>query len=371
MPASRWMLVGKPLRAPFNDGSTVLVRDLVRGLSSHRPLTYFGDPEQPLRDRDKGDEVIDAAPMGHAPTLRSKLDVMRAIISYPRRRQPLHFFFTPNRVTSSALAGIRRLQPRRLLVQSLMSSHGGANHARLLHPLDAVVVLSDDTEQRMLLAGLAADRVVRIYPGVPLVAAVAREAPSRILYAGDLDAQVVDRLSAVAAGIRRGDLGSFTLTIACRPKAERDAEYRGQLRDRLAADLSAGRVELMGAVPDMDALMRRCAIQIFVADHVRRKVDLPLVVLEGLARGLGLVCTDFRPISEVFDRAAEHSLVVGAQVMASRGAQAFVDALRFATGDPATVRRWSADARTLVQREFSVDTMAMQYEQLYARLGER
>src|SRR5690606_10653798 len=100
-------------------------------------------------------------------------------------------------------------------------------------------------------------------------------APRRALYAGDLDPTTARRLVACARALDADQLQPWRLTIASRPKGEGDAEARALIRAQLGKQLASGRVELLGQVDDFEALVRSCGCQLYVADHVRKKVDLP------------------------------------------------------------------------------------------------
>lgn len=350
-----WFLVSKPLRPPFRDGSTVLVRDLVTHLPAGRRVIHLGDPSRPLRPEA---EVIPAPAMGYAPGMLAKARVLAALLR--RRGSPLHLFFTPGGATSRVVRALRRLQPRRRMVQTVMSAHAVEAAAPWLRPLDAVVVLSEHTRRRLVAAGLPAAKIRRIHPAVATVAVDAAEAVAerrRLLYAGDLDAEVAARLVAVGRALRPG----WSLTIACRPKAEGDAAARAHVAGALAAELAGGRVSLLGEVDDMDALLRGASLQLFVADHVRRKVDLPLVLIEGLARGVPVVSVAGTPVDEISALAAAHGRAVGAAVPASELVAAVTAATERVVG-------WSRDAAALAAREFSLPAMVGQYVALHEAL---
>ncbi len=358
-----WLYVCKPLRAPFRDGSTVLVRDLVFGLDARFGLAYLGDRRAPLRP---GDTVLEAASMGYQPGLGAKARVLGTLISPRHRRRALHFFFTPNPLTSRVLAGLRVVSPRRPMVQSIMSADGVERHVRLLRRLDAVIVMSDHTRRRLVDAGLPENRVVRIHPAVAIPAAVGAfhvpdTAQARmVLYAGDLDPVVAGRLVNLARTLPAG----VGLVMACRPKGEGDAEARATLKTKLAEDLESGRFELLTEVEDMDALLRRASLQVFLADHVRKKVDLPLVLLEGLARGVPVVALDRPPVSEIFEVAAAGGRTLGAAVPES-GVEERVSA---ALNDSQTLLQWARDARAVAEESFSLPRMIRDHEALYDRL---
>ncbi len=379
MPAP-WLIISKPLRPPFRDGSTVLIRDLVRALPAERRIVHLGDPARPLRP---GAEVIDLPSMGYSPGLWAKVRVLAAMLHPRRRHMPVQLCFTPNAITSRAVALLRFLQPRRLFVQSLMSAHGAETWVALLRPLDAVVVLSEHTQRRLTAAGVPPEKLHRIYPAV---ATAIPDAPAevaarrRLLYAGDLDQDVAARLITLARALVHAapnhsapnhSANGWTLTIACRPKSETDAAARDALRSALPAELAAGCVELLGEVADMDALLRSASLQLYAADHVRRKVDLPLVLLEGLARGVPVVAVDADPVRELFTVAGRRGLEVGAAVPAAPEAfaRAVLELLAADVSSPASpLQAWSAAAAELAAREFSLDVMARCYGALHAAL---
>lgn len=366
MTRARWLFVSKPLEPPHNDGSQVLVSHLVRELPERFHVSYFGTPS--LRPPALG-EALHAPRMAFAPSALAKLRLLATLLAPRHSRTPMHFFFTPNRLTSSVLALLKRIAPRRPIVQSLMSSADAARHVALLAPLDAVVTLSRHTQRLLVEAGLPAARVHCIYPAVPPSPRAAdRGDARRVLYAGDLDERVVDRLVHVMRAIEAATVPRrYTLTIACRPKGVRDAEHRQRLAALLAGELADGRAELFGEVADMGALRRTTALQVFAADHVTRKVDLPLVLLEGLAEGVPLVALDFAPPNEIFDAARRHGLDIGAAVAAD-DPNALELAVRALLEAPERLERAAGDARRLAQLEFSVRVMANRYADLYGQL---
>ena len=363
---AKWMLVSKPLREPFCDGTLALCRTFLEGISAEARFTYFGDPERPVR-MTLGDEIIDAPAVGFSPSFFSKARMVMSLLNPLRRHQPLHFFFTPNVTTSFVLRVLRLLQPKRVMVQSVTSGDRIEGLLPLLAPLDRVVVLSNHTRGRLVDAGLSPERVERIYPGVPPPPRIARVQENRcILYAGDLNESAGKCLVALARSLREEGRENWTLVIACRPKSEEDRQIRKRLRRELEDDLAIGRVELHGQVDDMETIFCRAALQVFVSHHVEKKIDHPLVLLEGLARGLGLVTVDIQPVSEIMECAKECGLSIGKATPAGEPHQ-LVHEVLVSIGDPELLGKWSKSARELAERKFSAGSMARQYEALYRR----
>lgn len=365
-----WFLVSKPLRSPFGDGSSVLVRSLVESMPPTQRFTYFGDPRHPLREG-AGDRVVHRAPMGHAPSMRAKISVLAELLRPTHRRAGLHFFFTPNGVTSRVVRALRMTGPRRSVVQNVMSSDGIERMVPHLRGLDAIVTLSEHTRERIVGAGLAPEDVVRIYPGVTPGEPAGGEVPRVLLYAGDLDPVTARRLIACARSLPTEPGDAWRLVMACRPKGEGDAAARSLLKEALKPQLDSGQVELLGHVDDFGALVRSCGCQLFVADHVRKKVDLPLAVLEGLAQGLGLLALDFRPLNEIFDVADRHGLEIGARLPLDADDEHLGREFRATLPTETTANRWRADAHALIAAHFSSRRLATEYQTLYGRLDEQ
>jgi hypothetical protein len=367
---ARWLLLCKPLRAPLRDGTTVLAAALVRALPPDLEVAYLGDPDEPLR---RGlDRVLPAPAIGYAPGLRDRARLFTTLVDPRLRKLPVHLFFSPSKMVSGLLAAVRKTSPGRRFVQTVPCSDGAEHHARALASLDDVVVTSEHARAKLLAAGVAADKVVCVHPGVELVPRPVDDpaASRRLLYAGDLDPAVARRLLAIASVLRRPELEGWRLTIACRPKGDHDAQARTLLRTELADDLATGRVELLAEVEDMDQLLRTTALQLYLADHARRKVDLPLVLLEGMARGVGLAALGAPPVAEIFAVAGQEGLRVGLELAhGGDDPQPHALALAAALVDREALLRFGADARRLIERRFTTDRMARAYVDIYGRNG--
>ncbi len=363
---ARWLVLSKPLRAPLRDGTTVLASTLVRALPPGRECAYLGDPEAPLRPGH--DRVVPAAAIGYAPGLLDRARLLGTLLDPRLSSLDVHLFFSPNRASQSVLAAVQRLGRRRRFVQTIPASEGAEAHVGALQRLDAIVVTSDDARMRLEGAGLRHPRLRVIYPGVvlPQHAVVDPANSSRLLYAGDLDDGTATRLIALGAMLGRPEFARWQLVLACRPKGDGDAAARARVRRELADAIADGRVEVLAEVDDMDALLRSASLQLYLADHTRRKVDLPLVLLEGLARGVGLAALDVAPVSEIFDVAAAEGLDIGLRL--PRDPQAAALQIAAAAVDRVRLCAWGTAARTLVQRRFSDCGMAADYVALYAEL---
>jgi hypothetical protein len=411
----RWLLVSRPLIGPVLDGGPALLRELIPELPPE-PVSYFGDHRRPLRRPSLGDELI------HVPRLPGRLAdsganellergaIAAALLGAEHRRQPLHLFFDAGPLTERVAAGlvaahgptsstslveraslgarawlslagsmIRARQPRAAagrrpapVVQTLTCTTGLETCAHLLEALDAVVALSDDTRSRLLAAGLPSRIVHRIHPGVrsdtPIANVTELSRRQAILYAGELDVGATDRLIELARTLSEPGMRAWTLIIACRPDDVVDHDQRIRLGRELAGAIGSGRVELHGEVPDLRALQRRCAIQLWLADKVHRRLDLPLALLDGLACGLALVTLDRAPVRELLTVAEQRGRDIGFRVDPGLGPSALVAAITSLTEHPEQLLRRSEDASALVRDAFSSARMAADVAALHRDL---
>ena len=86
-----WVLVCKPIRAPFRDGTSVLVRNLLQAMPAEVELIYFGDPAAPIRG--PSDRVVAATGMRYQPSLSDKARLLGHLLTPSLSRAPLHSFF--------------------------------------------------------------------------------------------------------------------------------------------------------------------------------------------------------------------------------------------------------------------------------------
>lgn len=361
-----WVWLCKPLVPPYRDGTSVLVRNIVRHLPPSWPAIYFGDPSAPMRA--EGDRVLVARAMGYQPAALDKATMLMRLMAPGLARRPVHAFFAANRTSSLMLGMLGRLPRRRVVLHTLPGSAGAEVLVERLGRLDGVIVTSDHGRARLVEAGLHEDRVRRIHPGVELPPVAGLPLPERrvVLFAGDLDPHVVSCLVAVAQAL--ASCPGYRLEIAARPKAHRDAALRDELCRALGPAIADGRARVRGEIDDMPALVESAALQLYLADHALRKVDLPLALLEGMAAGVPVALVDAPPVRELWEVGQRHGLQGCVRLPAHDPATA-ADAVVGLLQRPAELAALGAGARALVGACFSAAEMAAQYQREHERVS--
>lgn len=237
-------------------------------------------------------EPVYGSARGYSPPMSESLRVLGRLLR-PDRAAIYHFFFAPN-PTTNRVARLALGLKRRRVVHTVASEPSG----EVRWFADVHVALTEATAEQLRRAGAPDVRVIR--PGVPVAPARSRDVaratlhlPARmpiVLFAGDLiDGGGADVL---AESIAR--LEGIHAVFACRPKGQGHVERRKRLARRLGS-----KATWFGEVDDMASLIAAADVQCLPARTLRAKVDLPLVLLEGLASGIPAVVPDAAPLSEL------------------------------------------------------------------------
>lgn len=363
------LLVSKPVAPPWNDSGKNLARDLARHgrRFAYRVLTVPGfSPE--------GEHVV-AEPVyrdrgSFSPALSANLRAFKRLL----RRDAVairHFLFAPNPRASAAarLVGLLRPLPTLLTVVSFPRDDRGLG--RLLFG-DRVVTLSEHGRRRALAAGVAESRLCHIPPGVdipPRAAAPRPEARARrglddaplVLFAGDYEFSSGARTLAEAVPLVLAQ-GAATFVLACRSKTARARHEEARVSDRLAAPAVRERVRFEAQVDDILDLIEASALCVMPSESLYAKSDLPLVLLEALARGVPLVVADVDPLREVLRGG-------GGVAVPPRDPEALARTIADLLADGERRRALGAEARASAERHFDAARMSRDYEDLYAEIA--
>lgn len=372
---NRVLVVSKPFGPPWRDSSKNLARELVRacpeidfralapaGQRSHLPQLTL-EPLYPAAGR-------------FQPGLTQQLRVLGRLTA-PLQAELVHFFAAPNpqaALTARLVLGLRRHRPP--IVQTLCSLPDDERTIAAGCFGDAVVVLSYHALRRALDAGVR--QAQRIAPAVrrpPRIAHERRLALRRalgldgsplVLWAGDLEAGGGASELVAAAALIREQLPDAAFVLAARPKSAASAAAVAHLHGQARQLGLLSSLRWLGEFRAMRSLLAACDVQVLAPASLARKMDYPLVLLEGLARGLPIVVSDRGPLCELLEegRAAAGRLVAPDQPVA------IAEAVTELCADPvqhaaARAAAWRAAA------DFAPVAMARAYVDLYRELWQR
>ncbi|MDP3277643.1 MAG: glycosyltransferase [Deltaproteobacteria bacterium] len=353
------LFVSKPVAPPWTDSNKNLVRDLARGLTRYRPrvLTPADSPLAGVTS-----ERVYAQAGLYAPSRAANARVFARLALGPSVAL-WHFFFAPNPVTlvaGRAVALAKRMQHR--TIHTIASAPDSLEAVVSQLFAKRVVVLSSHTRRRLDSVGV---QCTVIPPALTVPSVLPEQIQAMrdryalhepyVLYAGDLEFGNGAQTFIRAAAADRSRLH----VIAARPKtlAARDAQERLK---REAIALGA-RVEWLGEIQDIHAVIAGASVLSLVTDTLHAKMDWPLVLLESLVLGVPCVVGE--------SSAAEELSASGAcEAIRNGDPQALMYAHRAWSERTEPIVARTAEAAQWVRRTCDPSVIASQYETLYDEL---
>ena len=117
-------------------------------------------------------------------------------------------------------------------------------------------------------------------------------------------------------------------------------------------------VRLVGSRSDIEALL--ALFDLFVSSSLWE--GLPTVILESMAAGTAVIATNVSGSTELV-KDGETGLLVP-----PGNAEALSSAIMYAIQQPEALKKMASNAQEMVQREFSIDLIARQHEEIYLKL---
>lgn len=366
-------MVSKPLVPPWDDGGKTLVRELVahgRRFKYRVPITAGGSVPWP------GAEPwpVYSAKVGYSPSLASKLKVFLNLLM-TRTADIRHFFFAPNWASSFGCRMVSWARPGPV-VQTVCSAPQSYSDAAGLLFGKKVIVLSDHTRRNLVEAGVKENRLVVIPPGVTVPEPAPPERVQQlrkqfgfgedltVLYAGDYGYSKAARTvlqAAIRVCTRRPDT---RFMFACRIKNQDCSDEEQRLKALTAQANLSNRITFTNFVSDFPDLLTAVDLCVLPAETVYAKIDLPLTLLEAMARNTPVVVADGGPLPELLkDEVGEKVQPLDSDELAGVIEKIFSDPPRF--------KSMSEKARAVVCEHFSGEQMASRHEDLYREMSNQ
>jgi len=376
-PAPHWELPAMPeygqrilyLSGPVEPPWTRSDKNLVRGVAAHlqryrpRVLTHEGVVASDAHVETEsawGPRVGGHTPLGRRLGLFGRLLESRQLAL-------VHLFWPADHVVAAVVrtaCRIRGLPVLHTLVRAPRTTvgiRGGLCGS-------PVVCLTRETEQRLRAEGIR--DTLWVPPGIAVhdrIPAGERAAIRRkyripldmpvILYAGDYGHSNAARTVAAAIPriLRQADAH---FVLSCRIRTDADAREEALIQAAITADGIAQHVTFLNEVPSLRELFAIATVQVFPADSHHKKMDLPMVLLEGMAEQVATVVANKPPLSEL----VQAGVAFGVPPMdAVSLAVAVVELLR----SPDRREAMAAAGRALVEKRFDVRQIAARYEEIY------
>jgi glycosyltransferase involved in cell wall biosynthesis len=364
MTGNEVFIISKPIVPPWNDsGKNIAMAQVTSGSRySYRVLTTrdfsFTDKSNIRYDR-----IYPSG--GHFQAgLKQNLKVMAAGLRKKNARI-YHYYFAPNKLSATA-GRLQRAIARVKTIQTFSSRPASYDNIGDLIFTDRVIVLSADTKQNLLQAGVSPAKVVHIPPGIappsPLTAEEATALRHKyglqnkrmVLFPGDFEFSDAASLVADAASSILDSDDNLVLVFACRAKTERSANLKQQTIHRLRS--LGNRVRFLDEIDDMPRFVGIADIILLPQDNMYAKMDIPLVLLEAMAHNIPLVLADRGPLAELVEQKAG---------LGCRTAEELADRTIRILSTPDLAADIGNAGNKLIQTTYNATHMARAVEQLY------
>ncbi len=365
----RVLLLSGPAEPPWNRSDKNLVRGLATHMTRYRPrvLTHEGVIST-LPAHVETDPVWGPRVGGHTPIGR-RLGLFGRLLS-DTDADIVHLFWPADLLVAPVVRAACRMRGLPVLHTLVRAPRTTLGITRTV-AAEPVVCLSQETLRRIQRDGI--EDAVWIPPGVTISPPDAtRDLPALrrrygipagvpvVVYAGDYThANAARTVAATLPRVAREHPVHFVM--ACRIRDERDRAEESRIREALLADGVADHITFLNEVDCIADLFAVADIQIFPADSANQRLDMPMVLLEGLAQGIATIVANKPPFEELVLPGA----AIGVPSMNPASiAVAVVELLRDDTRRAALSQR----GRQLAAERFDIRAVAASYEALYDRV---
>jgi glycosyltransferase involved in cell wall biosynthesis len=235
---------------------------------------------------------------------------------------------------------------------------------------DRTIVLSRHALRTLEAAGIRG--LVRVDPCVPLPrpqdaldqerarqALQLRKGPV-VLYAGDLEPGRGAPVFVAAMPRVARQIPEAQFMLACRWKGPQSRMAEDELKALVRGSGLMDRTRFFGETDRMEELLLAADLQVLPARSLEKKMDYPLVILEGFARGLPAVVGSAPSLAELAELPGEPAIATPADDP-ERLAQQVIALLK----DDGRRRAMAHAARRAAEDRFSPAVMTRTYEALY------
>lgn len=307
------LFVSKPIVPPWHDGSKNLVRDVASHLTRARATVLTTRGGTPLGERVTLDPIYSDGG-AFAPSVLANARVFRRLLQ-DRDSDIWHFVFAPNVASSTAaraaITARRALGWKGRVVQTIASAPKRFEIAKQLIFGDVVVTMSEWMRARLLAEGVPAAKMRVIPPCAPPPREVSAAERSRIreeldlgpgpllVYAGDYEtSRGAETVARAAAALGEAAPG-MRIVFACRPKTKNAASAKKAIERILLDERSHHHTRHVGQLDDISPLLAAASAILFPVDDLYGKVDVPIVLIEALSRGIPLILARGGPLEAI------------------------------------------------------------------------
>lgn len=184
-----------------------------------------------------------------------------------------------------------------------------------------------------------------------------------VIYAGDYaHSKAARTFAATMPRVLRSVPCHFV--FACRIRNPEDTDEEARIQEAITADGIADHVTFLNEVNNLRELLSIAAVQVFPADRHYEQMEMPMVLLEGMAEGVPTVVVSKPPLTELLHAGAAYGVPPGDPVSL---AVPVVSLLRNAD----QARQLGEAGRKLVENRYNIAKVAARHEEMYDEILTR
>lgn len=380
------LLYTRPLVPPWDEASKNMAYEIARnskGFFEFHVLTskkFSADLTKSVKKSKKKKVVAESVYKSKEFDSRAKKSLLLRLFRPNLAADIIHFMFTPRALTS-ALIRARLHFSKAKTVQTIATIDDellkDKKELRKVLFGDLLIAQSQHTKDNLKKAGL--ENVEVVYPGIDLDKFCPGQKDRKlmkklgislddfvILFAGEytrLNA-VDDIIAALEALIDEETVEekNYKFVFALRIKSDEDLQKKHRTIEYLQSKGLEGRVSFIDMCRDMPALYRLSDVNIFPAQKMVGKFDIPFVIIEAMAAGKPVIVSDI-PVLGEFVKNDQTGLVVGkAQPNQLAGA------IKRVKMDNELKRKLSESALKYVRESFDIEKNVKKYDKLYSEM---
>ncbi|KAA3607033.1 MAG: glycosyltransferase [Calditrichaeota bacterium] len=363
------LFVSKPLTPPWNDSN----KNLAYQIAENNPEFIFKlmtKTGMKFSSKHLRDIQIYKDSGKLSPPLLQNLRVLIYLLGIGKSIELKHYFFTPNKLTSSVGKLVTKLQKKKT-VQTLTSFPNETANIKDLLFADKVVALSKDSAQK--LKSLGVEGVEVIYPGIETpvevntlkVNMLKKQYKSNdeklILYCGDYHYSNCENILTSFIGEIKNLNFECNFVSACRIKTHLDFKVESNLKSVVDKLGLSKRVHFLNEIDYIRELLAAADLVIFPVNSLFAKMDIPLVLLEALYLETPILISDFAPLNEILIEKCGLKF-------APNDFNDFISKFKLFFSDSNLQKNIISKTRLNVINNFSSKVMAENYRKIYKEL---
>lgn len=361
------LMVSKPVGPPWDDASKNLVRDIVTNCTDFR-FHVMTAPPQEFKTKNSRPVHVYSPQDGFGLTLYDKIKLFVRLLQ-PDELGLYHFFFTPTPANSKASRFALKIKIFQKSIHTICSLPEDLQNIKQLMFADEIVTVSEHGCNQLKKAGV--ENVRLIYPAVkeyePLTEEKTAETREKfslptdktlVLFAGDLEfSNATDTLLEALPEILKNE--NVALVFCNRIKTGLANQKLNALKKQILKNQNSDRVFFIEPSDDFISLLAACDIQLMHPNSLYGKMDIPLVILEGMMLNTVSIMSNLPSLLEIAED--EKSAIY---INPSDPAQ-LADAVTKLVDDKEKLSELKINGRELVKTRFNMETLKKEYSKLY------